>query len=65
MVKSRMDKKIDSLEGALNAVQEQMEERDQRFTELQSSLGACNQHPGGRDRDLNREGVAGRSEVRD
>ena len=48
MVNSKMDKKIDSLEGALNAIQKQMEERDQLFTKFQSSLGAIMNRIGAR-----------------
>ena len=39
MVASQMEKKVDSLEGALNVMQKQLEERDIRFTAFQSSFG--------------------------
>ena len=76
MVNSKMDKKIDSLEGALNAIQKQMEERDQLFTKFQSSLGAImnriearldagDQNPGGGHHNRRHEGVSRMNDVRD
>ena len=70
MVNIKMDKKINNLEGTMNAFQKQLEERDQRFVEFQTSMNAILQQiearfdahdhcPRGRNRDLNRKGAQG------
>ena len=76
MVNTKMDKKINNLEGALNVFQKQMEERDQRFTDFQSSMGAIlsriearldahDQNPGRGNLNLDREGASGLNEMSD